>query len=110
MPQKAPPVTIVASTRLNLRQRSSPPWASTILASSLFMVILLIGRTREESRAAATLAWSGQSLLSCRTPVLGEGWTTNSTAHSLSQSIPIENEDGRLHNWVGVLDCLASPR
>src|SRR5262245_54641808 len=38
--QKAPPVTIVASTRFNLRQRSSPPWASTIRASSLFMVSL----------------------------------------------------------------------
>src|SRR5262249_42181503 len=42
MPQKAPPETIVASTRLNLRQRSSPPWASTILASRLFMVSLLM--------------------------------------------------------------------
>jgi hypothetical protein len=41
MPQKAPPVTIVASTRLNFRQRSSPPWASTILASSWFKVSLL---------------------------------------------------------------------
>src|SRR5262249_29259361 len=61
MPQKAPPVTIVASTRLRLRQRSSPPWASTILPSSLFMVRLLFGRKVDESHATARLARSGQS-------------------------------------------------
>src|SRR5262249_56932325 len=38
MPQRVPPVTIVATTRLNLRQRSNPPWAATMLASNLFTV------------------------------------------------------------------------
>src|SRR5262245_27056344 len=41
MPQKVPPVTIVAPTRLNLLQRSSPPWASTMDASNSFTVSLL---------------------------------------------------------------------
>src|SRR5262249_54972097 len=63
MPQKAPPVTIVASTRLNLRQRSSPPWASTILASSLFMVSLVVGSKGEERRAPRHS--HGTVLLSC---------------------------------------------
>src|SRR5262245_15681776 len=65
MPQRAPPVTIVAATRLNLRQRSNPPWASTMVASNSFTVGLpevfhLLVSHRQRNRGAQILLVTSQ--------------------------------------------------